>query len=415
MVALLFKSLVGHGAKNKFVPKELFHADDGAVKAFLEGYVAGDGWVGKDIISMNTVSENLAYGLCGLLLKVGVLPRFYVWNPAKTKEIGMRTIRQSTLYYVKVAISSPRKFFEEKAYRETKNLNKKCLEQENRFLIPISKIKTHAYKGPVYNLEVKSEHSYLANFVSVANCQNAGISQQRSEDAISKVPFTSPEEIVEQAVAAGVEGIAYTYTEPTIFAEYALDTMRLARKKGLYNAWVSNGYMSKECIDAIAPFLDAINIDLKGNAEFYKEVCGNANIDFIKENISYLHKKKVHLEVTCLLVPDYNDNEKGFREISEFIASIDKKMPLHFTAFWPQYKMRHLPPTDLQKLQKAKEIALKAGLEFVFIGNTGEEESTNCPKCGDLLVRRIGFAAEAIGLDKNGKCKKCGEKTGIIV
>ncbi len=256
--------------------------------------------------------------------------------------------------------------------------------------------------------------TYGCNFFC-KHCQNWEISQQRAEQVIEKVPFTSPEEIVKQALAAGVEGIAYTYTEPTIFAEYALDTMKLAREKGLYNVWVSNGYMSKECIDAITPFLDAINIDLKGDPRFYKEVCGNVNIDFVRENISLFHKKGVHLEVTNLIVPGFNDSEKDFKEVSEFIKSIDETIPLHFTRFSPLYKMSHLPPTDIEKLHSAERVAKEAGLKYVYIGNVAEEESTLCPECGSVLVKRAGFSAEATGFKKGGKCSKCGFSTGIVL
>ena len=227
-------------------------------------------------------------------------------------------------------------------------------------------------KKPLFNFKPGSRclgiSTYGCNFMC-KHCQNWQISQERSEEVILAVPFTSPEKIVEQTLAAGVEGIAYTYTEPTIFAEYALDTMKIAHKKGLYNVWVSNGYMSKECINEIAPFLDAINVDLKGNAKFYKEVVGNANIDFVKENIAYLYKKKIHLEVTNLLVPGFNDSEKDFKEVSEFIAGIDKKIPLHFSRFYPMYKLDYLPSTDLDKLRKAKEVAKEVGLKFVYLGN----------------------------------------------
>ncbi len=256
--------------------------------------------------------------------------------------------------------------------------------------------------------------TYGCNYFCL-HCQNWNISQQRSEEVIAKVPFTSPQQIVEQTLAAGVEGIAYTYIEPTIFAEYALDTMKLARKNGLYNVWVSNGYMTKECIDAIAPFLDAINIDLKGDSRFYKEVCGNAKMEFVKENIAYFHKKKTHMEVTNLIVPGYNDSEEDFREVGEFVASIDAMIPLHFTRFYPMYKMSHLPSTDVEKLHKAKDVALKAGLKYVYIGNVAEEESTLCPKCNAVLVKRYGFSAEPPELTKGGKCKKCGFSSGIIV
>jgi len=227
-------------------------------------------------------------------------------------------------------------------------------------------------KKPLFNFRPGSRclgiSTYGCNFFCL-HCQNWQSSQERNEEIIAKVPFTGPEDIVQQTLEAGVEGIAYTYTEPTVFAEYALDTMKIAKKKGLYNVWVSNGYMSKECIDAIAPCLDAINVDLKGGKRFYKEVCGNVKEEFVKENIAYLHSKKIHLEVTNLIVPGYNDNEQNFKEVSEFIAGLGKEIPLHFTRFFPQFKLSQLPPTDIQNLHKAKEIAKKAGLEFVYLGN----------------------------------------------
>jgi len=247
------------------------------------------------------------------------------------------------------------------------------------------------------------------------HCQNWSISQQRQEEAIAKVAFIPPEEVVEQAIDAGVEGIAYTYTEPTVFSEYALEIMKLARKGGLYNVWVSNGYMSRALIDEIAPFLDGINVDLKGNARFYKEVCGNVDIEGVKDSISYLYRKKIHLEVTNLIVPGYNDKEKDFEEVSSFVTSLDLLVPLHFTRFSPQYKMTHLPPTGIEKLHKAREVAEKAGLKHVYVGNVLEEESTKCPECGSVLIKRSGFASQATGLGKEGKCGKCNAKTGIVI
>ena len=273
-------------------------------------------------------------------------------------------------------------------------------------------------KKPLFNFRPGTQclgiSTFGCNFFCL-HCQNWSISQQRAEEAFEKVPFTSPEEIVQQTLDTGIEGIAYTYTEPTIFTEYALDTMKLAKKKGLYNVWVSNGYMSKECIDEIFPFLDAINIDFKGNARFYKEVCGNVNVEFVKENIAHFSKKKVHTEITNLVVPGYNDSEKDFKEISEFIFSLNPKMPLHFTRFHPDYKMPGLSPTELSSLKKAKEIALKQGLEYVYAGNIEGLEHTFCPDCKATLIERRGFAAQAVGLKGSGKCTKCGAETGIII
>jgi len=276
---------------------------------------------------------------------------------------------------------------------------------------PIEKKPLFNFKPGTYCMGIST---FGCNFMC-KHCQNWTTSQGRREDVIAKVPNVSPKEIVEQTLDAGIKGIAYTYTEPTIFAEYALDTMKIAKKKGLYNVWVSNGYMTRECIDAIAPFLDAINVDLKGDARFYKEIVGNANVEFVKDNIVYLHKKKVHIEVTNLIVPTFNDSDKAFEDISEFIASIDKAIPLHFTRFWPQYKLTNLPSTDVESLHRAKEFGNKAGLKYVYVGNVAEELSTNCPKCNAVLVKRIGFSAQPTGLVKGGKCKSCGFKTGFVV
>ena len=273
-------------------------------------------------------------------------------------------------------------------------------------------------KKPLYHFRPGTQclgiSTYGCNFMC-RHCQNFSISQQRNEEILAKVPFTSPKEVVEQTLDAGVEGIAYTYVEPTIFSEFALDTMKLARKKGLYNVWVSNGYMTRQCIDAIAPFLDAINVDLKGNAKFYKEVCGNIDIEGVKDSIAYFHKKKVHQEITNLVVPGYNDKEEDFKETAEFVAGLSPMIPLHFTRFWPNYKMQHLPPTGIEKLHLAKQVAEKAGLKYVYIGNVSEDESTKCPNCGAILIKRAGFASETVGLGKNGKCLKCKAETGIII
>jgi len=274
---------------------------------------------------------------------------------------------------------------------------------------PIEKKPLFHFKPGSYCLGIST---YGCNFFC-AHCQNADISQQRSEEAIAKIPDVSPKEIVERTLEQSADGIAYTYTEPTVFVEYALDTMKLARKKKLYNVWVSNGYFSKEVVEEIAPFLDAINIDLKGDETFYREICGNVKMKFVQENIKLLHGKGVHVEVTNLVVPGFNDKEESFQEIVGFVKSVSSEMPLHFSRFYPMHKMKHLPPTDESKLHHAQEIARSSGLKYVYLGNIGEEENTSCPLCGELLVKRIGYAAELCGLDEKGKCKKCGAEAGI--
>jgi pyruvate formate lyase activating enzyme len=173
--------------------------------------------------------------------------------------------------------------------------------------------------------------------------------------------------------------------------------------------------MSKEAVGKIAKDLNAINIDLKGGKEFYKKMCGNADMGFVKDSIKLFHKKGVHVEVTNLIVPGFNDKEGQIEEIAEFIASIDKKMPLHFSRFFPHYKMPDSPVTPAKAMEKAFAIAKEKGLAYVYLGNFGEGQNTFCPDCGKLLIERQGYRTIVSGLDEKGKCVFCGAKTGIIV
>jgi len=271
-------------------------------------------------------------------------------------------------------------------------------------------------KKPLFNFmpgtNCNSVSTYGCNF-RCEFCQNHYISQEFTENAISELEEVSPEEIIENTASKVADGIAYTYTEPTIFAEYALDSMKLAHKEGLYNVWVSNGYMTKEAAAEIAKDLDAINIDLKGNAEFYKEMCGNVEIERVLESIRFFYEKGVHVEVTNLIVPGFNDSLAGLGQIVDFIASIDKTIPLHFSRFFPHYKMQKTAPTPIDAMNKAKELAVKAGLKFVYLGNVSGGQDSFCPDCGRVLVERKGYSTVILGL-KNGKCAFCGAKTGFV-
>ena len=271
-------------------------------------------------------------------------------------------------------------------------------------------------KKPLFHFKpgslVTSISTYGCNF-TCRHCQNYLYSQEWTQDLLDRVPYTSPEEIVEFSLSNGAAGISYTYTEPTIFFEYALDTMKLAKEKGLYNVWVSNGYMTEKLLEYVKPFLDGINIDLKGNARFYKEVCGHADIKFVKENIAWCHENKLHLEVTNLIIPGYNDKAKDFKEVSEFMAGLSQDIPLHFTRFFPAYKMNQVPPTEAKVLEKAKKAAEKAGMRYVYLGNLGDEENTRCPECNSVLVKRRGYFAEKEHLNGN-KCAKCGFEAYLV-
>ena len=196
-------------------------------------------------------------------------------------------------------------------------------------------------------------------------CQNADISQTPK---ITGDKMT-PNKIVNQAIKNNCPSISYTYTEPTIFLELALDTMKLARSKKLKNIWVSNGYFSPETLKLISPYLNAINIDLKSFREkTYQKYCG-AKLKPVLENIKAIHNKKIHLEVTTLIIPDINDSEKELTQIAEFLAKIDKNIPWHISRFFPAYKMMSSAITPIKTLELATQIGKKAGLKYVHLGN----------------------------------------------
>lgn len=219
----------------------------------------------------------------------------------------------------------------------------------------------------------------------------------------------SPGKVVEEAIKTGCRSIAYTYTEPTIFFEYAQDTAKLAKKKGLANVFVTNGYQTPETIKEMAKFVDAANVDLKSFSEgFYQKVCG-AKLAPVLEAIKLMHQAGIWIEITTLVVPEQNDSEKELKQIAQFIAKIDKNIPWHISRFHPDYKMLDAQPTPIETLEKAYQIGKKAGLKYVYLGNviTENRENTYCPKCGNLAIRRVIYETEILGVDKKGRCTKC--------
>ncbi len=242
------------------------------------------------------------------------------------------------------------------------------------------------------------------------HCQNYEISQYPKQNKDIPGEEMSPEEVVEEAVRAGCESIAYTYTEPTIFFEFAYDCARLAHKKGIRNVFVSNGYTSPDAIRLIAPYLDANNIDLKGDDDFYKKVVG-AKLQPVLDTIKLMKELGIWVEVTTLIIPDYNDSDDFLTFAAQFIKSVDASIPWHVSLLYPTYKLFDKPRTPLITLRMAREIGLKAGLKYVYEGNvpgTGGE-NTLCPSCGALLIERIGFSLTHISM-KDSKCEKCGAR-----
>jgi pyruvate formate lyase activating enzyme len=240
-------------------------------------------------------------------------------------------------------------------------------------------------------------------------CQNWEISQWPRAHA-GPVPGapTTPRKIVSEALATGCAAIAYTYTEPTIFFELALETSRLAAAAGLKNVFITNGYMTREALDLIAPVLHAANVDLKSFADrYYRKACG-ATLAPVLEMIPLLRKRGVWVEVTTLLVPGHNDSDAELRGLAGWLAAIDRGIPWHVSAFYPTYEMRDVPPTPLATLLRAARIGQEAGLRFVYIGNApgGRWEDTECPECGRLLIRRRGFTVLEDRIE-DGRCPGC--------
>lgn len=243
------------------------------------------------------------------------------------------------------------------------------------------------------------------------HCQNHQISQYpREHDGAVFGDRREPGEVVEAAIRRGAASISYTYVEPTIFGEFALDCAVLARERGLKNVFVSNGYMSAEYTRALAPVLDGINIDVKAFTEkFYHEVCG-ARLQPVLDTVRLMRELGVLVEITTLVIPGWNDGDEELRAIARFIHGIDPAMPWHVTAFYPTFQMTDRDPTPVETLKRARRIGLDAGLAFVYQGNVPGEggENTFCPACGHVLVRRYGYQVKAVRIE-NGACPFCAE------
>ncbi len=237
-------------------------------------------------------------------------------------------------------------------------------------------------------------------------CQNWQISQAVPGQKINTAHIL-PEEIVGEAREQGSSIISYTYTEPIVSYEYVLECMRLAKRNGMKNVLVSNGNILEAPLNEMSDFLDAANIDLKCfTEEGYRYLGGD--LKSVTDSIEFLHKKGVWLEVATLVVPGFNDSDEELSDIAQFIAGVSVDMPWHISAFYPTYKMMDRPPTDVQRIIGAEAIGRKAGINYIYPGNIAKEGNTFCPKCGKMLIRRIGFVVtENYVTITGGYCPQC--------
>ncbi len=245
-------------------------------------------------------------------------------------------------------------------------------------------------------------------------CDNWMISQDHE---ITGKPFP-PEEVVRSAQNADCQGISYTYTEPTIFMEYAYDTAQLAKKAGLFNTFVTNGYMTSEAVKTIAPYLDAATVDFKGAADpdFYRTVMGVPDVAPIYETLKELKLSGVHIELTNLIVPKGGDSMDRLRELSKWIKNyLGPDTPFHLLRFHPEYKMSTIPATSVQQMEQAYLTAKNQGLNYVYIGNVPGHpaENTICPNCDTPVIRRSSFEITQWNLADDMRCPVCGHQIPI--
>lgn len=301
-----------------------------------------------------------------------------------------------------------------------------CQVRENRngilyslvYGIAISAAVDPIEKKPLFHYKPGSRAFSIAtvgcNF-RCAFCQNAEISQMPRDNGRVDGQEMSPALIVRSAVERRCASIAYTYTEPTVFFEYAYDISLAAREQAIANIWVSNGYMSEQVLSSLVKspdftLLDAANIDLKAfQNSFYRSQCG-ASLQPVLDNLIRLKKLGVWLEVTTLVIPQLNDSEEELRELARFIArDLGRDTPWHVSRFHPTYRLLHHERTPVETLHKAYDIGRAEGLNYVYVGNLPGDagEHTYCPACGKIVIQRSGFAIRQYRITE-GTCGHCG-------
>lgn len=247
-------------------------------------------------------------------------------------------------------------------------------------------------------------------------CQNYDISKVSPEEGRDRSTIFSPEEFVELAKRKGCRGTSMSFSEPTTFFDFSIDVFKLTKREGLYNAVITNGYFTSEALDMyLQTGADAFNIDVKGNKEAVRRYCA-ADEEYVWQNATDAKKKGAWVELTTLVIPDVNDDEKGLRRIARRIYDeVSPETPWHLSRYFPQYKFSK-PPTPISTLEKAHRIGKEAGLKFVYIGNVlgHKYESTFCPSCNEMLIERRGFTIFKNNVNQSKRCPKCGEDIPLI-
>ena len=247
-----------------------------------------------------------------------------------------------------------------------------------------------------------------------SHCQNYSIST--ADFSYSYIKEIKPSQVIELAKEYNCQGVSYTYNEPTIWHEFAVDSAKLAKKAGLYTCYVTNGYISKDPLKELSSYLDAMNIDVKAfNDDFYRKIC-KSRLKPVLETCELAKELGIHIELTYLVIPGYNDTLEEVREFCKWVVEkLGVTTPIHFSRFHPDHNMINVSMTPMDTLLKIYETAKDIGILFPYLGNVchGDYENTYCPKCGSICIERNNYSINLEGLS-NGKCKKCGNNLPII-
>ena len=246
-------------------------------------------------------------------------------------------------------------------------------------------------------------------------CQNWHLSMAKPGEVATT--YVEPERVVEMAKKEGCVSIAYTYNEPIISLDYVYDTARIARREGVKNVLVTNGYISMEALEEVVPYIDAVNVDWKAfNEKTYRRYC-KGQLQPVLNATEEMKRRDVHVEVTNLIIPGVNDDPEEIRSLARYLVDhLGPDTPLHITRFFPYYKFSLRSPTPVETLVRAREMAMEEGVKFVYVGNVpGEDyDSTFCPSCGKVVIKRFGYDIIEWNLTEDMRCKFCGEKIPIV-
>ena len=369
------------------------------VNAFLDAYVAGDGHrYSNGKVSATTVSRTLAHGIAWLVLRAGHPPSIYANDVGPLGTIQGRQVSRAPIQYSVV-------------WYPGRTVRRRIVETPEHYLVPLRSLKVEAFEGDVYNLEVEDEHSYLAGFFVVSNCQNWLTSQAlRDPAAMAPAQEVSPGEIVAAAKRSGSRIVTSTYNEPLITSEWAAAVFRVAKAEGLLCSYVSNGNATEEVLEYLRPWVSLYKVDLKGFRDRpYRDLGGT--LERVLWTVRALHERGIWVEVVTLVVPGFNDSEEELRDIARFLVSVSPDIPWHVTAFHPDYKMDDREATSVRSLLRAAEIGAAEGLHFVYAGNlpgvVRSWENTYCPGCRGPLVERLGYRILTNRLGADGRCPDC--------